>query len=307
MTVTHDHAHDHGVEQDADKRLIGLALSLVLAFMAAEVITGVLASSLALISDAGHMLTDAGALGLTLVTMRLAERPPEGNLTFGLQRAEILSAQANGITLVLLSIWFIYEAISRLVTAPAVDGVLVTWVAVAGIFINLLVTWVISKANRQSLNVEGSFRHILTDLYAFIATAIAGALIWATGFARLDALAALVVAALMLKAGYGLVKASGRIFLEAAPKHIDTDAVGRAMAEYPNISEVHDLHIWEVTSGFMSLSAHVLVDRNTDCHVKRRELEQLLGDRFHIHHTTLQMDHYFPEVHIAPEEIESPA
>lgn len=305
----HDHAHrhhSHGVGRDADKRYLSLALALLLGFMAVEIITGILASSLALISDAGHMLTDAAALGLSLATMKLAERPPVGDLTFGLQRLEILSAQANGITLLLISVWFVYEAASRLIHPPPVDGVMVTGVALAGIVVNLLAAWSISRANRRSLNVEGSFRHIVTDLYAFIATAIAGALIWWTGNAWLDAVAALIIAGLMLKAGYGLVKESGRIFLEAAPANIDTREVGRALAETRDIAEVHDLHIWEVSSGFPSLSAHVLVSSDTDCHVKRRELEKMLDERFGIHHTTLQMDHHYPEVHIPASQIKSP-
>lgn len=303
---THHHHHSHGVSRHADKRYLSLALALLLGFMAVEIITGILASSLALISDAGHMLTDAGALGLSLVTMKLAERPPRGDLTFGLQRLEILSAQANGITMLVISVWFIYEAVTRLIHPPAVDGVMVTGVALAGIAVNLLATWSMSRANRQSLNVEGSFQHIVTDLYAFIATAIAGALIWWTGTAWLDAVAALIISGLMIKAGYGLVKESGRIFLEAAPADINTEEVGKALAETRDIAEVHDLHIWEVTSGFPSLSAHVLVSRDTDCHVKRRELEKLLDERFGIQHTTLQMDHYYPEVHIPANRIESP-
>lgn len=306
MGHDHSHHHAHGIDRDADKRFIGLALGLLLAYMAIEVVAGIFASSLALISDAGHMLTDAAALGMTLVTMRLTERPPEGNFTFGLKRLEILSAQANGITLLLISAWFIYESVSRLIHPPQVNGVTVTGVALAGIVVNLLAAWAVSKANRQSLNVEGSFQHIVTDLYAFIATAIAGGLIWWTGYTRLDSIAALIIAALMLKAGYGLVKESGRIFMEAAPEHIDTDDVGRALAAYPDIAEVHDLHIWEVASGFLSLSAHVLVANDTDCHIKRRELERLLDKNFGIHHTTLQMDHYYPEVRIPPSHIESP-
>jgi len=303
--MAHHHDHAHPVGADADKRYIVLALCLLLAFMAAEVVIGLMASSLALISDAGHMLTDAGALGLTLTTMCLAERPPGGKLTFGLQRLEILSAQINGITLLLLAIWFVYEAVVRLIHPPAVEGAMVLGVALAGIAVNLVTVWLIGKANRRSLNVEGSFQHILTDLYAFIATAAAGALILWTGYARLDAIAALVISGLMLKAGYGLVRDSGRVFLEAAPVGIDPDEVGQALAARPGISQVHDLHIWEVTSGFPALSAHVLVIRDTDCHDRRRELEEMLENRFGIRHTTLQMDHHYPEVRIPTSEVEN--
>jgi cobalt-zinc-cadmium efflux system protein len=205
----HSHAHEghsHGVSAGADRRYLAIALALLVGFMVVEVVVGVLASSLALISDAGHMLTDAGAIALALVTMRLAVRPAQGSMTYGLKRAEILSAQANGITLLLLSAWFVYEAVRRLIDPPEVEGGLVLGIALLGILVNLLATWILNKANRESLNVEGAFQHILTDLFAFVATAVAGAIIYLTGgYNRVDALAALVVAALMLRAGYGLV------------------------------------------------------------------------------------------------------
>ena len=294
----HSHeGHSHGVSQDTDLRYLAIALGLLVGFMVVEVVVGIIASSLALISDAGHMLTDAGAIALALVTMRLAQRPARGAMTYGLKRAEILSAQANGITLLLLSAWFVYEAIRRLISPAEVEGGLVLGIALLGIVVNLLASWVIGRANRQSLNVEGAFQHILTDLFAFIATAIAGAIIYFTGgYNRLDAIAALVVAALMLRAGYGLVRDSGRIFMEAAPEGLDPEEVGHAIASHPGVVNVHDLHVWEVTSGFPALSAHVLVEQGEDCHAERREIERLLEERFDLHHTTLQVDHATPEV-----------
>jgi cobalt-zinc-cadmium efflux system protein len=296
--VWEDHAgHSHGAIADADRRYLAIALGLLVAFMLVEVIVGIIASSLALISDAGHMLTDAGAIALALVTLRLAGRPARGAMTYGLKRAEILSAQANGITLLLLSAWFVYEAVRRLISPPEVEGGLVLGIALLGIVVNLLASWTVSKANRESLNVEGAFQHILTDLFAFIATAIAGAIIYFTGgYNRVDAIAALVVAALMLRAGYGLVRDSGRIFMEASPVGLDPDEIGHAIASQPGVVNVHDLHVWEVTSGFTALSAHVLVEEDEDCHAERRELERLLAERFDIHHTTLQVDHATPEV-----------
>jgi cobalt-zinc-cadmium efflux system protein len=164
-------------------------------------------------------------------------------------------------------------------------------VAVIGIGVNATATWVLSGANRESLNVEGAFQHILTDLAAFIATAIAGAVILLTGFREADGIASLFVAAIMLHAAWGLLRASGRVFLEAAPEDIDVEAVGRAMAAQPGVSEVHDLHVWEVTSGFAALAAHVVVGRDRDCHAARREIEHELHERFGIEHTTLQVDH----------------
>ena len=287
----HAHSHSHGVAEDADKRYLTIAMLLLLGFMAVEVIVGLLAGSLALISDAGHMLTDVGAIGLSLVAMRLAKRPAGGSYTFGLKRVEILSAQANGLTLLLLSAWFIVEAIGRLIHPPVVQGFLVTATALVGIGVNLLAVWAMSRANRQSLNVQGSFQHVLTDLYAFIATAIAGGIIWWTGWNRVDAIAALLVAGLMAKAGIGLVRESGRIFLQAAPRGLDPQKIAQAIRAIPGVTALEDLHVWEVTSHMPSLSGHVFVRPDIDCHDVRRSVETMLLDRFDITHTTLQTDH----------------
>jgi cobalt-zinc-cadmium efflux system protein len=295
MTHAHDHGnvhgHSHVAEPDADQRQLGIALGLILALMAVEVVAGLVANSLALLSDAGHMLTDAGAIGLSLWAGRLARRPAHGAMTYGYRRAEILSAQANGVTLLVLAVLIVFEAIRRLIEPPAVEARLILAVALVGVVVNLLATWVLARANRRSLNVQGSFQHILTDLYAFIGTAVAAAVILATGFERADPIASLFVAALMLRAAYGLLWASGRIFLEAAPEGIDVEQVGRALAEQPGVVEVHDLHVWEVTSGFPSLSAHVIVEEEDDCHGIRRDLERILHERFEIDHTTLQVEH----------------
>jgi cobalt-zinc-cadmium efflux system protein len=286
----HGHGHGHVAGGTADRRWLGAALALIVAFMVVELVVGLLAGSLALISDSAHMLTDAAAIALALVAIRLAARPASGGYTYGLKRAEILSAQANGITLLLLAAWFCYEGVRRLITAPPVEGGLVLVTALVGIVINIAAAWCVSRANRTSLNVEGAFQHILNDLFAFIATAIAGLVVLTTGFARADAIAALVVAALMIKAGWGLIRESGRIFLEAAPRGTDPDSVGAALAAVDGIAEVHDLHIWEITSGEPALSAHVLVQPDVDCHIARLAIERVLRHD-HIDHTTLQVDH----------------
>lgn len=290
--MSHSHAgHSHGASADADRGKLTIALVLILGFMAAEVVTGILANSLALLSDAAHMLTDAAAIGLSLVAIRLSRRPAGGRMTFGLKRAEILSAQLNGITLLVLATIIAIEGVRRLFDPPGVDGALVLFVALAGIVVNLAATAVLASANRQSLNVEGSFQHILTDLYAFVGTAIAATVILLTGFDQADALASLMVAALMLRSAYGLLRDSGRIFLEASPKGIDPDLIGGKMAAQPGVVEVHDLHVWEVTSEFPALSAHVTVGKDADCHRARLELVELIEREFDIHHTTLQVEH----------------
>ncbi|GFH39290.1 cation transporter [Streptomyces pacificus] len=268
-----------------------MALVLIVGFMSVEVVIGVVAESLALISDAAHMLTDAVAIVLALVAMRIAKRPPGGSYTYGLKRVEILSAQVNGLSLILLGAWLSVEAVERLIDPPEVKGGLVLATALAGVVVNVAAAWCISRANRSSLNVEGAYQHILNDLFAFIGTAVAGFVVLTTGFARADGIATLVVVALMLKAGYGLLRDSGRIFLEAAPAHVEPDRLGERLAAEPGVREIHDLHIWQIASEEVVLSAHVLVEPGGDCHAVRRGLEELVRRDFGITHTTLQVDH----------------
>jgi cobalt-zinc-cadmium efflux system protein len=281
----------HGGHNGGDRRWLSLALVLIAGFMAVEVVIGLLAGSLALLSDAAHMLTDAVAIVLALVAARMADRPPSGGFTYGLKRAEILSAQANGLTLLLLAAWIAYEAVQRLREPTAVGGAAVLFTALAGIVVNLAALWAIGRANRRSLNVEGAFQHILTDLFAFIAAAAAGLIVWTTGFRQADTIASLVVAALMVRSGIRLVRDSGRIFLEAAPAGLDPSALGGDLAAIPGVVEVHDLHVWQVTSGYPALSAHVLVEPGGDCHAVRRDIEVRLRETYAIDHTTLQVDH----------------
>ncbi|MFF0487878.1 cation diffusion facilitator family transporter [Nocardia sp. NPDC004068] len=297
MGAGHDHAHQHAhATPDSDRRWLAGALGLIVAFLLGEVTVGIVAGSLALLSDAAHMLTDAASIALALWAIRLAARPASGRMTFGWKRVEILSAQANGLTLLLLAVWLGYEAIRRLIHPPEVTGGLVLTTALVGVVVNIGATWMISRANRTSLNVEGAYQHILNDLFAFLATAVAGVVILLTGFQRADALATLVVVVLMVRAGVGLVRASSRIFLEAAPADLDPTDIGRGMVALDGVVEVHDLHVWEITSGSPALSAHVLVAPGRDCHAVRENLAHWLADEHHIEHATLQVDHAQPEL-----------
>jgi cobalt-zinc-cadmium efflux system protein len=282
------HVHDHA---RADRRTLGIALGVLVAFMGVEVVLGLLANSLALLADAGHMLTDASALGLALLASWAAGLPARGRWTFGFARAEILAAQANGLALLILGIWILYSAARRLADPPDVDGAIVGAVALGGIAVNLGVLAVLSRARRESLNIRGAYLHVATDLAAFVGTAVAGALIILTGWDRFDPLASIVVVALMLVAAFSLLRESSRIFLEGAPSSAPPADVGRAIAAYEGVVETHDLHVWTVTSGFAALSAHVLVEPNADCHRIRQELERMLHERFGIEHTTLQVEH----------------
>jgi len=287
----HDHEHHHHTHvRTDDARRLTLALALILGLMVAEVVAGILASSLALLSDAAHMLTDAGAIALALFAARLARRPAGGGFTFGFRRAEILSAQLNGATLVALAVVIVWEGIRRLADPPEVEGLVVLVVALVGIVVNLAATLLLAGADRRSLNVEGAFQHVLTDLFAFVATAVAGAVVLLTDFSRADGIAALVVAALMLRSGFGLLRDSGRVLLEASPRDLDPEEIGNVLAAQSHVVEVHDLHVWEVTSGFPAISAHVTVRAGCDTQAHRRQLAELLGERFGVTHSTLQVE-----------------
>ena len=307
MAHAHDHAghgHDHAPSADADRGPLAVALALIAGFMVVEVVAGLVAGSLALLSDAAHMLTDAAAIGLALVAARLALRPPGGSFTFGLRRAEILSAQVNGAALLALAVLIGVDAVRRLGDPAEVDGGLVLIVGGIGAAVNVAAAAALARADRRSLNVEGARMHVLADLFGSVGAMAAGLAVLTTGYDRADPIAALLVSALMLRSSWSLLRDSGRVLLEAAPRGLDVNAIGRALAEQPGVSEVHDLHVWEVTSGFPALAAHVMVPSGADCHARRRELQELLRARFGIEHTTLQVEHEPRSALVEIEEME---
>ena len=283
--MSHTHEHEHS----ADRRPLALALALIVGLMAGEIVFGVVAGSLALMADAGHMLTDAAALGLALAAASFAGRPARGRWTFGFRRLEILAAHVNGITLVVVGVVIVYTAIRRLVDPPTVRGGLVLVVALAGIAVNLAATALLRAPSRKSLNIRGAFLHVVTDLAAFAGTALAGGLVLATGWDRFDPIASLLVAALIFWSSFSLLRESTRILLEVSPD--EPREIAGEMLGVPGVVEVHDLHVWTVGSGFPSASAHVLVEPGADCHAIRLELANLLGERFGLGHSTLQVEH----------------
>jgi cobalt-zinc-cadmium efflux system protein len=293
----HEHStggHQHGVAADADRRYLLIALVLLVGFMVAEVVVAVVSGSLALLSDAGHMLSDVGAIGGSLYALRLAARPAAGAWTYGWKRAEIISAAANGITLLVVSGIVAFEAIRRLIDPPPVDGGPVLVVALVGVVVNIVAAWVLAKANRSSLNVQGAYQHILTDLYGFIGTVIAGIVIVTTGYARADSIASLLVVALMLRAAWGLLRDSGRILLEAAPDNVDLADIRTHLLELDHVHDVHDLHVWTLTSNLPTLSAHIVIDDScfTDSHAPQLldELQSCLTGHFDVEHSTFQLE-----------------
>ena len=299
---SHDHraaghvhgGHSHAPGAGSDKRYLLIALVLLAAFMLGEVIAAVISGSLALLSDSGHMLSDVGAIAGALWAIRLAARPAAGSWTFGWKRAEILSAAANGITLLVVGGIIAVEAITRLIHPPSVDGGPVVAVAVVGMVVNIAAAWVLARANRSSLNVQGAYRHVLTDLYGFIGTVIAGIIILATGLTRADAIASLIVVGLMLKAAWDLLRDSGRILLEAAPKTMNLDEVRTHLLATEHVHDLHDLHAWTVTSDLPALSAHIVIDDScfNDGHAPRLldTLQVCLAGHFDVEHSTFQLE-----------------
>ena len=294
--------HSHGVSANADRRYLIGAITLLGLFMIAEVIVAFTSGSLALLSDAGHMLSDVGAIAVALWAMHLAAQPASGSWTFGWKRAEILSAAGNGVTLLVVSGIVAFEAIRRLINPPDVEGGAVVIVALVGVAVNIAAAWLLARANRTSLNVEGAYQHILTDLYGFIGTVIAGVVILLTGWTRADPIASLIVVALMLYAAWGLLRDSGRILLEGAPGNVDLDSLRAHLLETQHVRAVHDLHVWTVTSDLPALSAHVVVEDEcfADGHAPQLldQLQACLHGHFDVEHSTFQLE---PASHSAHE------
>lgn len=283
--------HDHGRRLDADRRALGGALALVLGFAAVEVVGGIVAGSLALIADAGHMVTDAGALALALAAVWLAGRPASPQRSFGWRRAEVLAALANGAGLVALAIWIFVEAGRRLSDPTAVRAGWVLAIGLAGLAVNVAAVRVLHRAGSGSLNVRAALRHVLADLISSFGVIAAAAVVLATGWERADPLISIGIGVLVLGSSGAVLRESVAILLEATPGGISAEEVGAAMAAHEGVVEVHDLHIWTITSGFPALSAHVLVEAGADCHRIRLDLDGLLRERFGLDHTTLQVEH----------------
>jgi cobalt-zinc-cadmium efflux system protein len=284
-------AHRHDAPQPGSVRALSLALGITAAYTVVEVVGGFLTDSLAVLADAVHMLSDNVALALALVAVWLARRPATPERTYGFKRAEVLAALANGVTLVALSVWIFYEAVQRFRDPPDVLAGWMLVIALVGIVVNVAAGTILHRARRESINVEAAFRHVFADLLGSLGVAAAAVLILATGWLEADAVVSVLIGVLVLASSWTILRDATSILLEAAPRGLDTRAVGARLAAVPGVVEVHDLHVWTITSGFPALSAHVLVGRDEDCHARRRELEHLLAHDFGIEHTTLQVDH----------------
>ena len=290
--MAHSHAHEHGTRAGAgSRRALAIVLALTAGFTVVEVVGGLLTGSLALLADAGHMLSDNLSLGLALFASWLAGKPATPGRSFGYRRAEILAALANGVALVAISIWVFVEAASRFREPVEVLGGPMLAVAALGLVVNVAGAFILSRSGGESLNVQGAMRHVIADALGSVGAMAAAGVIILTGWRYADPLISAAIALLILASSWTLLRDSTNVLLEAAPRGLDAEAVGRRMAAAEGVMEVHDLHVWTITSGFPALSAHVLVGRHEDCHARRRDLEELLAHEFGISHTTLQVDH----------------
>ena len=286
--MTHDHEHSH---RAGSRQALGLVLALTVAYTGVEIVGGILTGSLALLADAGHMLGDSAALALALGASWLASRPATPKRSFGYRRAEILAALANGLALVAIAIWVFIEAIRRIDDPPRILGGWMLVVGAIGLGVNLAAAGILARSAQENLNVQAARRHVFADIAGSVGVAVAAIVVLTTGWRAADPVAGLAIAVLILGSSWTILRDSVAILLEATPAGIDAQEVGRRMAEAEGVAEVHDLHIWTITSGFPALSAHVLVARGDDCHARRRELEQLLAGEFGLTHTTLQVEH----------------
>jgi cobalt-zinc-cadmium efflux system protein len=269
-------------------------LVLTLAFTALEIVGGLLTGSLALLADAAHMVSDNLAIAVALLALWLAGRPSTPERSFGYQRAEILAAFVNGVILLALAVWIFIEAWGRLSDPPEVLAGWVAVVAVVGLAVNLVSAAILQRGGHDTLNMRAALRHVLADALGSAGVLVAAVVILLTGWRYADPLAGMAIAALILASSWSILRDSVHILLEGAPRGMDTRTLGRRLTEVPGVVEVHDLHVWTITSGFPALSAHVLVERHDDCHARRRELEEILLREYGIEHTTLQVDHVAP-------------
>ena len=290
--MAHPHEHGNGTgEREGNRRALAIVLVLTATFTVVEVAGGLLTGSLALLADAGHMLSDNLSLGLALFAAWLAGRPATPERSFGYRRVEILAALANGVALVAISIWIFVEALSRLQEPTEVLGVPMLAVATLGLAVNAAGVLVLSRSGRENLNVEGALRHVIADALGSVGAMAAAGVIILTGWRYADPLISVAIGILILASSWTLLRDSTNVLLEAAPRGLNAEEVGRKMVAADGVTEVHDLHIWTITSGFPALSAHVLVGHQENCHARRRDLEELLAHEFGISHTTLQVDH----------------
>jgi cobalt-zinc-cadmium efflux system protein len=282
--------------REDSRRRMWIALAINAGLLAVEAVGGILTGSLAVLADAGHLLSDVGSIGLALLAAGLASHPGGARRTFGYQRSEVLAALANGLILIAVAVGVAVAAIGRLADPPGIDGGGVLALGLVGLGGNLAATLVLAGGGREDLNLEGVLRHSFADALGSLGVVFAGAVVLAGGSALVDPIAGLVIAGLIIASSWRLVKEPFEVLMEAAPEGLDVDAMGAAICSEESVRSVHDLHVWTVTPGFGALAAHVVVAAGSDRDLTRRRLEVLMHERFQLDHTTLQMEEEVPDV-----------
>lgn len=288
----HDHHHQHAHHHSRSSSRYRLALTLGLAaiYMVAEIIGGLWTGSLALLADAGHMFSDVASLALSLFAAWVSERPPTSRRTYGFYRTEILAAMVNGATLVAIAVYILFEAYHRFRDPREVIGPAMMAIAVGGLAVNLLGLWLLSAGRDDNLNVRGAWLHVLTDALGSVGAIAAGALIWGFGWQWADPLASVLIAMLVIYSSWRLLAEAVAVLMESAPHGIDVDEVRAAMGAAPGVVDVHDLHVWSITSGLDSLSAHVVIEEGHSHSELLTALRAMLDERFGIDHVTIQIE-----------------
>lgn len=293
MGLHHDHSHDHGHHhgKGANKKALLISLVIITGFLIVEVIGGIFTNSLALLSDAGHMLSDSSALFLSLIAMYFAAKPPSPSKTYGFYRFEILAALLNGVTLVLISIYIFWEAYKRLIAPPEVASLSMMGIAFVGLLANIAAAFVLMRGDyKNNLNMRSAFLHVLGDMFGSFGAIVAGFLMWKFGWYIADPIISIMVGILIITSAWRVTKESINVLMEGTPSTIDTEQVTVALAGIPGVKSVHDLHIWTVTSGFDSLTCHLHVEDDIPSYPVLREAIQLLKQKFSITHATIQIE-----------------
>jgi len=282
-------SQDHATGRARNLKRLGFTFVLVVLYMAAEVVGGLLSNSLALLADAGHMLSDAASLALALFALWIAQKPRTPERTFGYHRTEILAALANGVTLVAIAGFIVIEAWNRFHHPEEVDGKTMLWIAVGGLAVNLAGMWILHEGRDESLNVRGAWLHVMADTLGSVQAIAAGALIWFFGWNIADPIASVLIAVLVTWSAWSLLRESVNVLMEATPKHVDAEEVRRALLGVEGVIEVHDLHIWTITSGFESLSVHAQIEGRERSEILH-EMLTIIRERFDIDHSTVQLE-----------------
>ncbi|MED3689684.1 cation diffusion facilitator family transporter [Peribacillus butanolivorans] len=293
MGHQHGHSHDHGHHHhhSENKKALLASFLLISTFMVVEVIGGFMTNSLALLSDAGHMLSDAAALCLSYTAIRLGEKKATQTKSYGYKRFEIIAACLNGLTLIVISVFIFIEAIRRFVNPPEVQSLGMLMISIIGLLVNIIAAWILMSGDKDdNLNVRSAFLHVIGDMLGSVGAIAAALLIYFFDWGIADPIASVVVAILIIISGIRVVRDSFHILMEGTPYQVDMEEVKTSLKELPNVSDVHDLHIWTITSGFLTMSCHVVIDENGNHDTVLAEVQKLLHDQFGIEHSTIQVE-----------------